>query len=602
MEDGGDAPGVPAASLIRRSPTQAYAAYPVRDPAERVVGVFCVLDREPRRWTAEELAAVDDAAQVCTLVVGERHARREADRQRRFLDAVLDNLHDGVTACDACGRITFANARMREIRGGSQPGHVDQLTDALVMRHPDGTPMLPEEVPLRRALRGEDIDGTEIVVETADRRRRRYRAAGQAITGPDGDPLGAVVALQDVTRLRQTERLRLCELAVVRALGEAATVEAAGPGVLEAVVTTLGWAHAELWLVDRDAEVLRPAARWSAPGPADALTLPEQLPYGQGLAGRVWQAAKPLWIRDIGNPQSLISSGTAIASQLRTVLSVPVRAGSGIVGVLSVFADVVQDQQEEEVLVLLSGIGAHIGQFLEHRTVEDLQRQLVRSKDEYLALAGHELRTPLTSISAYIGLLRDADGATLAEQGPAVIEVIDRNTAQLRRVIDDLLELSALDTGHTPLHAVPFDLAAVVRDAVAATVAAVDGSALSVVADLPGCLVVPGDAHRLRQVVENLLGNAVKYSPDGGRISITLCRTGAAAVLTVSDQGIGISPAEREKLFTRLFRATRVREKAIPGTGLGLALCRAVVERHQGSITLEPHEGPGTTVRLKLPL
>ncbi len=601
IDDVRNDPRLPPDALVRQYPARAYAASPVCDADGRVVGVCCIVDVQPRQWGTAELAAVDEAARVCSLVVSERHARREIDRQRRFLDAVLDNLHDGVTACDADGNIVFSNARMRAIRGGESPAHVDELTDTIVVLHPDGAVMDTDQVPLCRALRGESLDGDEIVMETADRRRRRYRVDGQAITGPDGERLGAVVALEDVTRRRQSERLWLCELTVVRALADAPTVEEAGTRVLEAVVTALEWSHAELWLIEGDPEVLRPAARWSVPGPGSAVPLPDHLPYGQGLAGRAWQAGKPLWIRDIAQPQSLVDPETAARSGLHTALAVPVRDGAGVIGVLTLFADIVQDQQEE-LLALVSGIGAHIGQFLEHRIVQDLQRQLARSKDEYLALAGHELRTPLTSISTYTELLREADGPTLAEQGPAIIEVIDRNTAQLRRIIDDLLELSALDTGHAPLHAVPFDLAAVVREAVGVTAAAVDGTPLSITAELPESLIVPGDARRLRQVVDNLLGNAVKYSPDGGRITVGLHRTATSAVLTVSDPGLGISPAEREKLFTRLFRATQVRERAIPGSGLGLALSRAVVQRHQGSITLEPHEGPGTTVRLTLPL
>lgn len=597
-----DDPRVPPNALIRDSAAQSYACFPFHDGTGTVVGVSVILDMRPRAWTQEELAAMAEGARLCALLVAERSARVQVDRQKRFLDAVLDKLHDGVTACDAQGRIVFSNSRIREIRGGAAtPAHINDLLDVVDLRRPDGTPIAPDECPLRRAVAGEPVAGDEMIIETRDYRRRRYQVDGHAVTGPGGETLGAVVTVQDVTRRRQAERFRICELSVVRALGEAATIEEAGPKVLEAVTTALGWAHAELWLVDREAEVLRPAGRWSVSGPAAAMELPDRLSFGRGLPGRAWQAGKPLWIRDISSPQSLIDPEAAAASQLHAAVAVPMRDGTGIIGVLTVFADVVHDH-EEELLVLISGIGAHIGQFLEHRLVQNLQWQLARSKEEYLALAGHELRTPLTSISAYTELLREADGATLAEQGPAIIEVIDRNTAQLRRVIDDLLELSALDNGHAPLHPAPFDLASAVREAVDATVEAAEGSPLTVAAELPDSLIVPGDARRLRQVVDNLLSNAVKYSPDGGRVTVALRSTGTSAVLTVSDTGLGISPEDREKLFTRLYRATEVREKAIPGNGLGLALSRAVVERHQGSITLEPHEGPGTTVRLKLPL
>jgi signal transduction histidine kinase len=148
----------------------------------------------------------------------------------------------------------------------------------------------------------------------------------------------------------------------------------------------------------------------------------------------------------------------------------------------------------------------------------------------------------------------------------------------------------------------PVDLAGVVRESVERTRVAINGSPVELSADLPAELVVPGDRRRLGQIVDNLLGNAVKYSPDGGRISVCLRPAGRTAELTVSDTGLGVAPEEREKLFTRMYRSSMVRDRAIPGTGLGLALSRAVVQRHHGTIELADHEGPGTTVRVQLPL
>jgi signal transduction histidine kinase len=250
----------------------------------------------------------------------------------------------------------------------------------------------------------------------------------------------------------------------------------------------------------------------------------------------------------------------------------------------------------------MAGIAAHIGQYLERRRVEDLQRQLTRSKNEYLALVGHELRTPLTSISAYTELLREADEATLVSEGPRLLEVIERNTTQLRVIINELMELSALDTGHADVDVAPMDLAEVVRDSVATARAAIHGVPLVIDAQVPEHLILPGDRKRLRQVIDNLLGNAVKYSPDGGRIGVTLRSAGRAAELAVSDTGLGVSKQEREKLFTGLYRTSRAGDRTIPGTGLGLTLSRAVVTRHHGSIELVEDGPEGTTVLVRLPM
>jgi len=184
-----------------------------------------------------------------------------------------------------------------------------------------------------------------------------------------------------------------------------------------------------------------------------------------------------------------------------------------------------------------------------------------------------------------------------------LLEVIERNTNQLRQIINELMELSALDAGHADVQLAPMDLAEVVRDSLAKARAAVDGAPLVIEEELPEQLVLPGDRKRLRQVVDNLLGNAVKYSPDGGHIGVTLKAAGRAAELAVSDTGLGVSTDEREKMFTGLYRTSRARDKAIPGTGLGLTLSRAVVSRHHGSIELVEHDdAPGTTVLLRLPM
>ncbi|WP_229069817.1 ATP-binding protein [Actinoplanes sp. DH11] len=578
---------------VLKSNGGAYLGCPVHDRSGTVIGVCCAYDHRPRAWTPDQVAAVSEASEVATLLIGEQLDRYELEQQHRFLDAVLDSLHDGVVACDATGRIALVNERMRRLWGDTVFGTeaVPGLTDAT------GTPLTRDDLGLNRALRGEVIRDEPVALHGRSRRTHYYVMDAQPIRGLDGRVLGAVQAVQDVTRQRRAERFRSCELAVTTALAEAASIEAAGPRVLEAVVGTLDWVHAELWMVDDG--TIRAAARWSAPGWPSGIPVPERLAYGQGLAGRAWQVDKPLWIRDVGRPQSLISPDTS-ADRLHTALAIPVHDHSGPIGVLTVFADAIEDP-EDELVALMSGIAAHLGQFVERRRVEDLQRQLTRSKNEYLALIGHELRTPLTSISAYTELLREADEATLVRDGPRLIKVIERNTTQLRDIINELLELSALDAGHADVRRTPIDLAAVVRDVVDRTRSAIHGTPVVIDADLPGELIVPGDRDRLRHIVQNLLGSAVRYSPDGGHVAVSLRNTGRAAELAVSDAAGDVPRAEREEIFTGHYRTSRANDHVIPGGGLGLTLSRAVVERHHGSVELTGGDS-GTTILIRLPL
>ncbi|WP_232323914.1 ATP-binding protein [Catenuloplanes japonicus] len=592
---------VPPDAPIRRADARAYLGYPVRSRTGAVVGVCAVVDYRPREWTAAEQSVVGHAAEVCGTFVAEREARQSTDRRQRFLDAVLDNLHDGVVACDADGRRVLINAPMLRFTGRTPaPFTAGGYPLDFGLRHADGRPMAPDDTPLSRAFRGEELHGLEVLAGPARERPRVLLVDGQPIADAAGTPLGAVIALQDVTELKRTERFRNCELAVTSALAEASSAEEAGPRVLEAVVGTLGWAHAELWLVDGPGGVLRTAAHWSAPGSVAEMYVPDQLAYGQGISGRAWLTGEPVWIRDLADGGALLPADTIETSQLHAALAIPVRSGTGTLGVLAFFAEVVEDP-EDTLVALLAGIAAHVGQFLERRRAEDLELQLARSKDEYLALIGHEMRTPLTSISAYTSLLREASAAQLAADGPALLEVIDRNTTLLRGIIDDLLDLAALDTGHATVQMTPCDLAEVVREAVGAALSSLTGSSITLHATLPDSLVLPGDRMRLRRVLDNLIGNAIKYSPDGGAVTVTLTADGDyAAELTVSDHGIGIPPEERDRLFSRFYRSSRTRDRAIPGSGLGLAISRAIIERHHGTIALLNPES-GTSFQIRLP-
>jgi signal transduction histidine kinase/PAS domain-containing protein len=585
-------PRVPPDAPLRTAGGRAYLGFPIRSPDDAAVGVCAAIDYRPRVWTADEMRAVDHAAQACAAVVAKHLARQEADRQRALVDAILDSLHVGVIACDASGRVTRVNPAVRELCG-------EPPADGLVH---GWVPTLP----LPRALRGEQVRDVDVAGTGADGRRRIFVCDGRPLLGPEGEITGAVVTLQDVTEVRRAERFRSCESAVAATLREAASPKQAGPAVLEAVARGLGWPYAELWLVDDAADVLRPVASWADPGTGTRLPAPDQLHRGVGLVGAAWHDGVPLWIRDVTRTPAGLSPDLAQRYRLRGALAIPVRSGGDTLGVLGLFADAVEDP-EDAVVAFLSGIAAHIGVFLERQRAEDLERQLVRSKDDYLALVGHELRTPLTSISAGIELLRDLPEAVRAREWPHLIEVVDRNAVALRRVVDDLLDLTALDAGQATIRQLPLDLAELVREAVDDIEPTTESAGLVVAADLPRELEVFGDRVRLRQVVDNLLDNAVKFTPPEGRIEVRLVREGsgrdgAVAELTVRDTGIGIPVEDREHVFVHLYRSPYARDRRIPGSGLGLVISRTIIERHHGTIALTDREDPGTTVVVRIPV
>jgi signal transduction histidine kinase len=230
-----------------------------------------------------------------------------------------------------------------------------------------------------------------------------------------------------------------------------------------------------------------------------------------------------------------------------------------------------------------------------------LERRVDRVKDEFIATASHELRTPLTSILGYLEALREGDAGDLAPEQERFLEVIARNGERLRHLVDDLLDVARADAGRLALAMAEVDLGRVVAEAseAARPVAAERGIALSVRAE-PGARVI-GDRTRLGQVVDNLVSNALKFTPPGGSVNVTVAPEGAEVVCEVADTGVGIPAAEQDRLFERFFRGSRASTDAVQGSGLGLAIAKMIVESHGGRIALTSEEGRGTRVRVTLP-
>lgn len=232
----------------------------------------------------------------------------------------------------------------------------------------------------------------------------------------------------------------------------------------------------------------------------------------------------------------------------------------------------------------------------------DRLRELDAMKDDFVASVSHELRTPLTSIRGYLDLVREGEAGDLTADQDRFLAIVDRNAERLLRVVGDLLLVARVDAGKLDLELTYLDLRNVAEDAVEAARpdATVKEVALRVTGDaLPALL---GDQARLSQVVDNLVSNALKFTPPGGSIQVRAFADKGRAVLEVSDTGIGVPEEEQERLFERFFRASAASEQAIQGTGLGLTIVRAITEAHGGAISVQSEQGVGTTVRVELPL
>jgi PAS domain S-box-containing protein len=229
-------------------------------------------------------------------------------------------------------------------------------------------------------------------------------------------------------------------------------------------------------------------------------------------------------------------------------------------------------------------------------------REFARLKDEFVGLISHELRTPLSSILGYLELMRDDDEAPLSQEQLQYLGVAERNAHRLLRLVGDLLFTAQVESGRFPIDITDAELRSVVGASVESATPVAATAGVELVCDVPDETVeVRGDTVRLGQAVDNLVSNALKFTPSGGRVTVSLRREGDEAVVAVTDTGIGIPAVELSQLSQRFFRASTATRNAVPGVGLGLTITKAIVTAHGGRLDIASEEGVGTSISLRLP-
>jgi signal transduction histidine kinase/ActR/RegA family two-component response regulator len=286
-----------------------------------------------------------------------------------------------------------------------------------------------------------------------------------------------------------------------------------------------------------------------------------------------------------------------------------------VLGVLEFFSHEIKDP-DNELLRMVSSVGGQIGQFTKRKRVEEerahfLERERSartdaekanRLKDEFLATVSHELRTPLNAVIGWSRMLRS--GRLDVESAAHALEVIERNAWAQKQIIEDILDVSRVITGKLQLTLGPVDLVAVVDAALDAVRPALEAKQIRIETTIDaGLRIISGDSDRLQQVVWNLLSNAAKFTPTGGKIDVRVSYDESYVQISVSDTGPGIDPAFLPHVFERFRQADGSTTRTHGGLGLGLAIVRHLVELHGGTITAENrHEGPGAVFSLKLRL
>jgi signal transduction histidine kinase len=332
-----------------------------------------------------------------------------------------------------------------------------------------------------------------------------------------------------------------------------------------------------------------------------------QLRIGEGVTGGAAATVTPVLAEqplqaEAGDPDGVSTLGLA------SLLAVPIVWRGTVRGVLA-SGSTVGPQLGEGELRLAAAIAERAAPALDNAVLwADLQEQVRREqlaqriKDDFLSIVSHELRTPLTSIQGYAQLLearmRDSSGDKELSQ----MRVIRSQVMRMRRLVDDLLDVSRIDRrGGVSIEPEPVDLAEEISEAAARTEREHPQRAVTV--EAPETLPIGADRDRIGQVLTNLLENAIKYSPEGGPVTVRARATGDGVEVSVLDTGLGISAEQAEVVFERFFQADDDAGRRFGGLGLGLYITRAIVHSHGGEISAGPNReaGHGTEIRFTLP-
>ncbi|MCC6628010.1 MAG: sensor histidine kinase [Chloroflexi bacterium] len=444
-------------------------------------------------------------------------------------------------------------------------------------------------------------------------RGERPAVPAAATADPDVAELADAMASMSAAVAAREDRLRLLSgagAAMIAPLDADARVQVAAQAVVpvladwciaylaeaDGAVKRVAIAHADPAVAEQARAALAATPAVLAPGDPVA----EVLRTGQtividDLAPAVVERA----LRDEAHRALLHSLG------VRAQLVAPLVARGQVLGALSLLTAGSDQRFGPAETALAEEMARRIALAVDNARLYSEALAALHRRDEFLSVAAHELKTPVAGLKGSAQLLQRAEASGRLEserlqRGLArIVEASDRLTA----LTDDLLDSTRIRLGQLALRAEPLDLAALTRTIVERTQAGLD-SRHRLELTLPDEPVqIVGDASRLEQVLDNLLDNAIKYSPGGGLVRVGLCPVADGVLLTVADEGIGLPDGLAQDIFEPFGRADNARRDHVQGLGLGLHICRSIVERHGGRITAESEgEGRGTTFRVWLPM
>ena len=522
-----------------------YAGVPVRTSEGAAVGTLCIADRRPRTLDERGLALLTDLARMVddeiarTDLATALAAQRESEAWAR---AVMDNVAEGIITFGEDGIIRSANPaaeRAFSAPGGLAGRHVEYILAGVPWEAVKA--QLPEVLGRRRLVEARRSDGSEFPLELV---LSEAEVAGERLLIAIG---------QDVTERRRAQAALRESEQRFRAVFDDAAI-----GML---------------VVDRERRIVR-----ANPSLGELLDVP-----ARDLAGRS--------VQDILEPSVNFSMLDELFAGAREGYrrEQRLRRFDGTMMWGAVTVSVMRDAE---------GRPRHAVGMIEDITE---RKEVERLKDEFVSVVGHELRTPLTSIRGSLGLLDGGLAGDLGDEARDMVRMALDNTNRLVRLVEDTLDLERMQAGAGDLELRPVPVQELADAAVGVVQRLTDEAGLVLATEIEA-LNVSADPDRVVQALTNLIGNAVKFSPEGGTITLAVRRRGRDAEFSVRDEGRGIPPEKLEAIFERFRQVDSSDRREKGGTGLGLAIAREIVQRSGGRIWVESEPGQGSTFSFTLPI